>query len=81
VNGQGAVTRDLENTIYNANEEVGLTATPETSWSFSHRSGDYSGSDNPVSIIMDANKTITAHFTIYLEDLESGFTSPTGECR
>jgi len=30
---------------------------------------------------MNANKTITAHFVIYLEDLDSGLTSPTGEYR
>jgi hypothetical protein len=30
---------------------------------------------------MNENKTITAHFIIYLEDLDSGLTSPTGEYR
>lgn len=50
-------------------------------WSFSHWSGDYSGSDNPVAITMDADKIITAHFTVYLEDLDSGLPSPTGVYR
>ena len=81
MDGQGAVARDPDKTRYNANEEVQLTATPESGWSFSHWSGDYSGSDSPISITMDANKTITAYFTVYLEDLDSGLTSPTGEYR
>ena len=77
MDGQGAVARDPEKTIYITNEVVELTATPESGWSFSHWSGDYSGNNNPTSIIMNANKTITAHFTVYLEDLAS----PTGDNR
>jgi hypothetical protein len=81
VDGQGTVARDPEKTLYNANEDVELTATPEEGWSFSYWSGDYSGSDNPTSIIMDSDKSITAHFIIFLQDLDSGLTSPTGEYR
>jgi len=81
VEGDGTVARDPEKTLYNANEGVELTAISETGWSFSHWSGDYTGSDNPTTVTMDANKTITAHFVIYLEDIDSGLTSPTGEYR
>jgi hypothetical protein len=87
VEGHGTVVRVPDKTLYNANEEVQLTATPDSGWSFSHWSGDYSGNDNPTTIIMDGNKTITAHFmdtsvtTIYLLDIDSGLTSPTGNYR
>jgi hypothetical protein len=81
VDGQGTVAREPDKTLYNKNEEVQLTALPGSGWSFSHWSGDYSGSDNPIFITMNANKTITAHFVIYLEDLDSGLPSPTGDYR
>lgn len=66
-----------DKTLYNLNEEVQLTANPESGWSFSHWSGDYSGSSNPTTITMDSNKSFSAHFIIYLEDLDS----PTGYYR
>jgi hypothetical protein len=81
VDGQGTVARDPDKTLYNQNEEVQLTAIPASGWSFSHWSGDYSGSDNPTIITMNSHKSITAHFIIYLEDLDSGLPSPTGEYR
>ena len=81
MDGQGAVVRDPNKTLYNANEEVQLTANPGSGWDFSYWSGDYTGSDNPINITMNNNKNITAHFVIYLEDIDSGLTSPTGEYR
>jgi len=87
VDGQGTVVRDPEKTQYDENEEVQLTATPDPGWEFFQWSGDFSGSDNPISMTMEANKDITAHFidtsetTIDLEDIDSGLTSPTGDYR
>ena len=48
---------------YNAGEEVTLTAIPAGGWAFDSWSGDLSGSENPTTIIMDANKDITAVFS------------------
>ena len=79
--------RDPDKVLYNENEEVQLNATPDTGWSFSHWSGDHSGSDNPLNITMNSDKNITANFidisetTIYLQDIDSGLTSPTGVYR
>ena len=42
---------------------VTLTATPDAGFQFSSWSGDLSGSDNPATITMDANKNVTATFT------------------
>jgi hypothetical protein len=71
VEGRGTVARVPNKTFYNANEQVQLTAIPESGWNFSHWSGDYSGSNNPATLTMNKNKTITAYFIMYLEDLNS----------
>ena len=87
MDGQGTVERDPEKIGYNASEEVQLTATPDSGWEFFAWSGNLSGSINPVTIIMNENKSITATFidtsetSIDLEDIDSGLTSPTGEYR
>ena len=75
--GRGTVARVPNKTFYNANEQVQLTAIPESGWSFSHWSDDYAGTNNPINITINANKNITVHFTVYLEDLAS----PTGDNR
>ena len=41
---------------------VTLTATPNTGYTFSNWSGDVSGTANPLPLIIDRNKTVTAHF-------------------
>jgi len=87
VDGQGTVERDPEKIGYNASEEVQLTATPDSGWEFFEWSGDVTSSINPVTIIMNENKSVTATFidtsetTIDLEDIDSGLTSPTGDYR
>ena len=48
---------------YAAGTSVQLTATAAGGYSFASWSGDLSGSINPDTITMDANKTITANFT------------------
>jgi uncharacterized repeat protein (TIGR02543 family) len=42
---------------------VALTAVPAASWTFQGWSGYVTGTQNPASITMDANKTVTATFT------------------
>ena len=43
---------------------VQLTAIPATGYHFTGWSGDLTGSTNPATVTMDANKTITANFAI-----------------
>jgi uncharacterized repeat protein (TIGR02543 family) len=62
--GNGAVTKDPDQELYEYGTEVELTAVPDTGWSFSHWSGDLSGNTNPETIIIDEDKTVTANFTI-----------------
>ncbi|MEM3697240.1 MAG: hypothetical protein QXQ94_07050 [Candidatus Bathyarchaeia archaeon] len=48
---------------YHYGDVVELTAVPNAGWSFSHWEGDLNGSQNPTTIIIDDNKTVTAVFT------------------
>jgi len=47
---------------FNEGANVDLEAVPDSGYQFSHWSGDLSGSTNPTSITMTANKTVTATF-------------------
>jgi hypothetical protein len=58
----GSVTRNPNQTNYNSGSTVQLTATPNTGYIFSSWSGDATGSTNPLTVTMNANKNITANF-------------------
>ncbi len=49
---------------YNPGAIVQLTATPSTGYTFTGWSGDATGSLNPLSVTMNANKNITANFAL-----------------
>ena len=61
--GSGSVTKNPDKPSYNAGDQVTLTATPGSGYSFSNWSGDAIGTTNPVTLIMNGNKTVTATFT------------------
>ena len=61
--GSGTVTANPKQSSYPAGTQVTLTANPASGWQLSHWSGGASGSANPVTITMDADKTVTATFT------------------
>jgi len=62
--GTGAVTVNPDLTSYVAGTDVELTALEtDPGWKFIGWSGDLSGSTNPETIKMDANKTVIATFT------------------
>ncbi|UII33031.1 glycoside hydrolase family 9 protein [Fulvivirga ulvae] len=62
INGQGSIQLSPAGGVYNANTEVTLTAVPGTGYIFTGWSGDLSGTANPATIVMAANKTVTATF-------------------
>ncbi len=62
VNGNGAVNVDPAGGIYDEGTEVTLTADADPGYFFIGWTGDLIGTENPVTITMDANKTITANF-------------------
>jgi poly(beta-D-mannuronate) lyase len=58
----GSVMLNPAGGIYDVGTVVNLTALPERNCTFNGWSGDLTGTDNPVSIIMDSNKRVTATF-------------------
>ena len=61
--GNGTVTLDPAGGTYDDGTVVTLTATPAVGYTFTGWSGDLTGTTNPITITMDANKTVTATFT------------------
>lgn len=58
----GSVAKNPNQATYNHGSTVQLTATPASGYMFSSWSGDASGSVNPLTVTMNANKNITANF-------------------
>ena len=61
--GQGSVALSPSGGTYNEGTSVNATASPAAGWQFTGWSGAATGTANPVSITMNANKTLTATFT------------------
>ncbi|WP_052738920.1 InlB B-repeat-containing protein [Pontibacter korlensis] len=59
----GSVAKSPDQASYASGSTVTLTATPQSGYQFSGWSGDASGSTNPLSVTMNADKSITANFT------------------
>ncbi|WP_069657950.1 ice-binding family protein [Arcticibacter eurypsychrophilus] len=58
----GSVVKNPNQPTYNHGSTVSLTATPNQGYIFSSWSGDATGSANPLTVIMNSNKNITANF-------------------
>lgn len=69
IDGGGSVSLNATGP-YNDGDVVYLIAYPNYGWSFLTWSGDLNGSNNPVNLVMDSDKVVTAHFvlsnTLYL---------------
>jgi len=79
--GSGSVTKNPDQLTYPCGTQVTLTAIPDPCWTFSHWSGDLTGSTTPDTITMDSDKTVTAHFTkinytLTITSTSGGTTSP-----
>jgi hypothetical protein len=61
--GAGTVAKSPNQATYAHGTTVQLTATPGGGYVFSSWSGAATGSSNPVSVLMDGPKTVTATFT------------------
>jgi len=62
VEGSGSVSRNLNQPTYLYGDIEELTAHADSGWSFSHWSGDLTGTMNPDTITMNEDKSVTAHF-------------------
>ncbi len=83
VSGQGTISPEPISHDYYEGEVVEISATPSVNWQFDHWEGDLSGSENPTTITMDADKTVSAVFTSVGYSLTtsltgSGFVDPAG---
>jgi uncharacterized repeat protein (TIGR02543 family) len=79
--GEGGSTDPAPATYtYDEGETVDIEATASAGYRFDSWSGDASGTDNPVSILMNGDKTVTASFirqyTLTIAAGEGGTTSP-----
>ncbi|WP_299135773.1 InlB B-repeat-containing protein [uncultured Tenacibaculum sp.] len=63
VGGTVATNPNPTNGTYNDGDSVVLTATPNAGYQFDGWSGDASGTTNPVTVVMNADKTVTATFS------------------
>jgi len=64
-------------TQYSSGTIVTLTANPNVGYAFDNWSGDASGSTNPTTITMNANKSVTANFVVQCYTLNKT-ASPSG---
>ncbi len=75
----GTVSKSPDQASYAANAVVTLTATTNTGYTFTGWSGDAAGANNPLSVTMTTNKTITANFgstapEIVIDNTDPGWT-------
>ncbi len=61
--GQGTVSLDPPGGVYSEGSSVELRASPAAGWQFAGWEGDLEGTANPSTILMDADKAVTATFT------------------
>jgi uncharacterized repeat protein (TIGR02543 family) len=60
----GSVTKNPNASNYTSGSPVTLTATPNSGYTFAGWSGDASGTNNPITVTINANMNIAANFTI-----------------
>lgn len=70
--GTGSVAKNPNKTDFSYNETVALTASGSGAYVFNTWSGAYSGTQNPYTLTMDGNKSITANF------VQETVSTPTG---
>ncbi|MEZ4644736.1 MAG: hypothetical protein R3E31_18725 [Chloroflexota bacterium] len=76
--GAGAVERIPDLAVYPYGTVVTLTAVPDAGSMFTHWGDDLSGSNNPETLLMNGNRTVSAYFTPIGDPLDSvTITGPT----
>lgn len=76
--GSGSVTPNPAGGVYEAGSLVSLSATPDAGWVFSGWSGDLGGAANPETLLMDADKVVTATFVADTELVLESYSAATG---
>ncbi|MEO5803919.1 MAG: immunoglobulin domain-containing protein [Verrucomicrobiota bacterium] len=73
----GSIAKSPDQSSYAPGSTVALTATPNPNFIFTGWSGDASGTNNQINIMLTTNKTVTANFVtldLILDNLDSGVT-------
>jgi len=63
ISEHGTITRDPDQATYHLNDLVQLTAAPAPGWTFTGWSGDVTSSNNPLSVTISGNMTLTANYS------------------
>jgi len=74
----GTVAKSPNQVSYNGGTNVVLTPTPATGYTFSSWSGDVTGSKNPLTVLMNSSKNITAIFTSNANNFSLNITAVNG---
>jgi uncharacterized repeat protein (TIGR02543 family) len=61
--GLGAITKSPEQAAYESGTSILITAAPDTGWMFEGWSGDITGVDNPLTLVITQDTTLVATFT------------------
>ena len=69
VSGMGSIDKTPDQAEYAHNSVLTLAATPESGYYFVGWTGDLEGESNPVEVLMDGNKEITASFERLIYEL------------
>jgi len=62
IEGEGEVEIDPDQEKYFEGLEVDLKAIPEDGWSFMEWTGDHESREEEITLVIDENKSLTAHF-------------------
>jgi hypothetical protein len=65
----GTVTKNPDQANYAANTAVTLTASPVSVYAFTGWSGAVTGTNNPITLTLNSNKTVVANFVSPVADL------------
>ncbi|MBN1672820.1 MAG: lamin tail domain-containing protein [Kiritimatiellae bacterium] len=71
----GTVTKSPNSTYYDNGSSVQLTATPNAGYTFTGWSGALSGTANPATLTMNADKSVTANFAGAIPAAPTGVTA------
>ncbi len=73
VEGEGSTDPEAGDHIYEEGEEVTIEATPDDGYEFEEWTGDFESEEKEISILMDENKEVTAHFEEVIERYDLTF--------
>ena len=78
VDPSGGGTVDPSSGTFEAGTHINITATPASGYRFDHWGGSTTSTTNPLSLLVNGDKTVTAYFTKTYTLTVSG--SPNGSC-